>query len=841
MSASYPAESAPVLRLPTEILSSILVDVVDPSEADWLGLINARKKVVCVCSRWRAVAASTPILWTRIYVAPAFVPYFITESIRKTSGADIFLVINPHVFRTIEDSGAHRTLRFLLFPQFLELLVEPFRAEFHRVRSLEVFDGYRSQMFAVMERITTFRAERLSSLRLSASDTYSNGSPPLPLGIRPKQLSVRRVEPLWNTPELYREVTTLSLARLSWLSWSELQPVLQSNAALRELRLSNVRCSTPIAPECATLPEVTIFKLRYETEADRRFVGFIKMPSLESFELVVTGTGTLYRVALDMPNVLRTAASVLVDVDKYITDDLTALVALCTSARIIDLRECRPPPYRALLRLQTIPNFSLPLLRVLKISGSLTKEDAAALLAIPFGGELAVNEWVLGDWVCRQWRMVGGEVTAKVIEGDSGRAGLLCKFVRSLPEDIAAVNADLDLAEPPLSVYNYAAVRVLDGRPYDEHWAAVLTTIDVVTLFKLSIRSKSLFEIVMSHVRACQPSYNNSLQNATGGVEDRLSGLPVEMFAIILPELNLGDRLALSRTSRKLRALCSRELQTCVKDLLNRFNLGHAEIRFMQTATFAVLCGHCISHLVDHTFDPLSLDFVTPNVTYKSVVRFLELATGLEPRSALLNNLYTPDGTTDNVKFGYPTQSSFIRVSRSITDNALDGVTYAPFSHLIGAVTHYGLWLAYPQTSTRKCTMPNRDCLDFTDPATDERIQNDFAFLHPHFEIEFELRGPHECGRAWECPMTPRTTVDDGCLSIFFPNLPMGRTDAPLNTYPSKTSMSWSLGGHCCSLGMVSVLNKVEMAGWQQRQRFDGYERWKRQFEQALRFAESSD
>ncbi|KAJ7019071.1 hypothetical protein C8F04DRAFT_1276714 [Mycena alexandri] len=425
---SAPA-SVPILRLPAELLSSIFVDVVDPFHVDWLDIINARGHLVSVCARWRTVAASTPALWSRIYIAPAFLPSFISTSLGKTANADLFVQINPHVFRTIEQRGARRALKFLLPEEFLKQTVSLLRAEFHRVRSLEVFDGYMSQMLGVMEMVSTFQAQRLSSLRLSASDTYSNcdGVPSLPTGIRPTRLSVRRVEPLWKAPELYSEVTTLSLARLSWLRWADLQPILRSNLVLRELRLSNVQCSIPVSPAKVTLPNLTIFKLRYETKADRRFVGFIDMPSLQSFELLVSGSGTLDGVSQDMPNVLRSAVDVFVEVERYISDDLTEIVALCTSAHMINLRECRPLPYRALLRLRSYPNFSLPLLKVIKISDSLTKDDALALLALPFGGDLAVNEWVLGDWVCREWRMVDGKLTRKVIEGDSGRAGFLVR------------------------------------------------------------------------------------------------------------------------------------------------------------------------------------------------------------------------------------------------------------------------------------------------------------------------------------------------------------------------------------------------------------------------------
>ncbi|KAJ7754892.1 hypothetical protein B0H16DRAFT_1722595 [Mycena metata] len=359
------------------------------------------------------------------------------------------------------------------------------------------------------------------------------------------------------------------------------------------------------------------------------------------------------------------------------------------------------------------------------------------------------------------------------------------------------ITDEVDLAEPQLSVYNYAAVCIYEGRPYDEHWAAVLSTIDVVSLFKLALWSQELFKVVMAHVKAQQPSYGHCLQNGGGSPDDRLSSLPAELFAIILPNLILRDRLALSLTSRKLRALCARELQACVKDVLAEFGLKHAEIRFMQTATHAVLCGQSIPNLIDYTFDLTHLDFVAPDITYKSVVRFMELATGVEPVEPIFNNLYAPDGTNESVKFVDIDGEQFVRVARSLTSNALDSVTYSPFSHLIGAVTHYGLWLAYSKTSTVGVTMPNRDCLDFADASTDDRIVKNFEMLRTHFKIDFKLQQFHQCGRTWECPMTPRTTVDGGCLSLFFPNLPMGQVIQPTNAYPAESTMSWSLGGRC--------------------------------------------
>ncbi|KAJ7017932.1 hypothetical protein C8F04DRAFT_1278525 [Mycena alexandri] len=259
-----------------------------------------------------------------------------------------------------------------------------------------------------------------------------------------------------------------------------------------------------------------------------------------------------------------------------------------------------------------------------------------------------------------------------------------------------------DWNEPPLSAYNYAAIRILEGRPYDEHWRAVLSTIDVVSLYKLALTSEALFTVVMAHVRAVQPPSGNVNEQLLGGVLDRLSALPIELFGFILPNLTLADRLSLSLTSRKFAALFARELQAGISRILLRFGLSHAEIRFMQSATMSVISGQCIPYLLDYTSRPQHLDFYTPDVTYQSVLRFFALSTGYETFPAIFNDLGVPEGHDDRANFAAcSTSADFIRVSRSITNSALDSVTYSPFSHLFGAVTHYGAWFAYPETSMK--------------------------------------------------------------------------------------------------------------------------------------------
>ncbi|KAJ7038522.1 hypothetical protein C8F04DRAFT_1179541 [Mycena alexandri] len=296
---------------------------------------------------------------------------------------------------------------------------------------------------------------------------------------------------------------------------------------------------------------------------------------------------------------------------------------------------------------------------------------------------------------------------------------------------------------------------------------------NVISLFKLALQSKRLFDVVMAHVRAHQPPSGNSLEHLGGGPLDRLSSLPVELFALILPHLTLADRRSLASL---MASLCSRELQASVNNILRRFRLSHAEVRFMQSATMAVLGGQCIPHLLNHKYSPDHLEFHAPNVTYKSIVRFFTLATGCEGLPAIFNNLNAPEGFDDYTNY----------------------ITYSGFTHLFGGVTHYGLWLGYAESSTSGLTMPNRECLDFEDPTTEDQIFRSYSHFKSHFWLDFNLRKPQICGIDWECPMTARSTIDNGCVSMFFPSPPMGDESLPSNIYPSGSAMSWSRGGGIC-------------------------------------------
>ncbi|KAJ7844552.1 hypothetical protein B0H13DRAFT_1908812 [Mycena leptocephala] len=383
---------------------------------------------------------------------------------------------------------------------------------------------------------------------------------------------------------------------------------------------------------------------------------------------------------------------------------------------------------------------------------------------------------------------------------------------------MAAVDLDdYDTAQPRLSVCNEAAIIMMGRRPYDKTWDHILSTLDVLTLFKVGLRSHHMFEVVTAYVQAHAPPTYNTDEYRTGAVGDSMSKLPLDLFPLIFSELTFSDRLTLSRSSKKLRALCARENQASVSRLLRKFGLCPVDIRFMQSATRTTISGVAIVHLINANVFPHTIEFHTPQSTYSWVLRFLALASPYHGRPQ--HDVYFNDGVAHITKFLRPT-SEVILVMKSRTDSALDIIPHAPFTNMFVAATHYGMWLGYPKTTLSGLSFPSRDMMQFGDPRTQYRIRSILRDYVDTFCFKFSLNRPHTCGLTFECPVTPRTTIDDGCLSLFFPGPPFGRQAEPVCIYPSDTALSWSLDARGCRLGMRRVPQAINVM-----RRDDGFDR----------------
>lgn len=160
----------------------------------------------------------------------------------------------------------------------------------------------------------------------------------------------------------------------------------------------------------------------------------------------------------------------------------------------------------------------------------------------------------------------------------------------------------------------------------------------------------------------------------TGGPSDRLSALPVEVIAHVLLNSDLPQRIAAGNSCRKLRALCAREMQMGVRELLQRFNLSHSDVRFMQTATRAIIAGPAVMQLQFHAASHVELDFYAPASQYQRVLRFLSLALhgatgiGTTPPTVAFSSV---NGVTEITRMQVDGGHGAIRVHCSENESAL--------------------------------------------------------------------------------------------------------------------------------------------------------------------------
>ncbi|KAJ7663743.1 hypothetical protein DFH06DRAFT_1128129 [Mycena polygramma] len=302
-----------------------------------------------------------------------------------------------------------------------------------------------------------------------------------------------------------------------------------------------------------------------------------------------------------------------------------------------------------------------------------------------------------------------------------------------------------DATEPHLGIYEQVAVQMMDGQAYGEHWEFVFRRLDGLSLFKLGMSTPQLFGLVMEYVARHMPDSGHVDELRLGGPRDMLSKLPVELFPQIFASVKFADRLSVGGASRKFRALRARELQAAVRRLCARFGLSYVHVRFMQSATLAVIAGPALASVVDYDHVPGHLDFYVPDLAYPWVLRFFELAVGYTPFPD--RAFHRRDGVQDKITFYHSAFNAFIQVMRSRTDSGLDCIPYSPFSHLFWAATHYGIWMGYPKSTGAGISLPNRDCTDFAGGGAYHHICAVIREYAAKYRFRFSLQELHMAGR----------------------------------------------------------------------------------------------
>jgi hypothetical protein len=245
--------------------------------------------------------------------------------------------------------------------------------------------------------------------------------------------------------------------------------------------------------------------------------------------------------------------------------------------------------------------------------------------------------------------------------------------------------------------------------------------------------------------------------------------------------------------------LAAASTQRAAAQILARFKLDFPSIRLMQTVTGAVISGSAMTALVRPTFIPGDLDFLTGAGRGIDVVDFLMLSANYSLTGEAVEYEHASGtGTMWPLHLG---DDLIVNVIESPSPNPLDYITHFHLSCLYGAWMANGIWHGYARITAAgtAVTTAARLPLDEGDITRDISVWN---VLHKYMNRGFtigvgELPAPHECGRAWDCPATLRTTKNDGCSYSPFS---AWRYDDEAISHPPTC---WAMGGTRCPQGIL--------------------------------------
>ncbi|KAK6992165.1 hypothetical protein R3P38DRAFT_3226886 [Favolaschia claudopus] len=244
-------------------------------------------------------------------------------------------------------------------------------------------------------------------------------------------------------------------------------------------------------------------------------------------------------------------------------------------------------------------------------------------------------------------------------------------------------------------------------------------------------------------------------------------------------------------------------LEYMTAHLLSQFELRYGDVKLMQAATGALISGSFIAALVHRHFRPNDLDFFCGNDRTDDIVKYFQNQVDVEyvvetggdegyqnvRGVRRVTTLTSPRGCVLNIVEAYSEspQEIILNFHSAPTRGALG---WDAFAHYEVHRARNGLALVTPRS------LPvNADDLDSQIEA--------WNILHKYMRrgvtFIFEYNVPHECGKHIDCPATPRTTADDGCLRFSLP--PISIPDFA----PSPAQVfTWSLGPvGMCSTGTV--------------------------------------
>lgn len=285
---------------------------------------------------------------------------------------------------------------------------------------------------------------------------------------------------------------------------------------------------------------------------------------------------------------------------------------------------------------------------------------------------------------------------------------------------------------------------------------------------------------------------------ATSARHDLISKLPLELILLPLALLSVTDRVRFSQTSTHNNALCTLLLHHETAKLLALFGLGFSEVQLMLLATGTVLSGSSIPFLL-HTGKPFlvdNLDFYTSWNHGEDVVIYLCRMGGYTVVAGGQHDIINGTNASWVLRNGWKT----INVVESLTTGSAC-MFYFHATHMMGFWDGSRIFHAYPALLAARValTTPHQFMLEYTLDAQCHVWRMLHKYIQRGFHHQFEHDMPHQCGHAFSCPATLRTTTDGGCLTLYFPTSPFR------NKERRTTDICWSLFGTGCQSGILAT------------------------------------
>ncbi|KAJ7157068.1 hypothetical protein C8R43DRAFT_949295 [Mycena crocata] len=244
----------------------------------------------------------------------------------------------------------------------------------------------------------------------------------------------------------------------------------------------------------------------------------------------------------------------------------------------------------------------------------------------------------------------------------------------------------------------------------------------------------------------------------------------------------MRDRIRFSTACRAFQAVVKRTILNSVARYLRPYNFSLLHFRFLQSCTGTILSGSTVKRLlfVDEEFAPpvfpITLDLYCSRTDADSVVKFVARATGYARGPSTVD--VPRSGDIHRVISLFAGASPTINVFATWSSNPMDAIFHLPTSADMGALTLDRIWHAYPRLTFDGLALSTPQRLPLDDLAGEQRVWDVLhANTHLGFRLDSEVELPHTCATSFNCPLTWRTSNDNGCLSIRLGTLPVSAID----------------------------------------------------------------